>query len=839
MKIKKIDKLKIIARSIGIWMNHIVLGVFLLISFILFLNKDVILDEPVATNSNSSIELRLDGNHVLRQPWLASKKKIAGITVSTSNGAELSGTMELHFYQDDALVASPIALSLEANADNELDFWFQKPSEIQPGERYEIQLRGVSETSDTLLIHADSSHYGCFINDIDTEQAAGVTVKYIKNSRIFWVYLILLVLFAYSFGLMLLFKKDFADVIGMAVAVIGAQIYLFGIFGLLKTGVILVIIGSFLLIVLELLVLIKSKRKITDYFSPTVFSFIFLFFIIIIKSQNLFRVEWDEFSHWGLVVKDMFYSDSFSNYDGTNTLMPFYPPFLAIIQYLFLFCNQVFSEGMLFAAYQMMEISFLIILLKRIFLCRLRTVVAGVVIMLLLPLQFFSNSYNSIYADSMLGILAAYVLICYFTEELKLFNMIRISLGLFALVMVKETGVIIAGITFLIMLADIIYKNKKIICRENWKALAFLGSIGISYVSWQIYLITPISQMIPRLINGKEQALEGSGSIAVAETASDNIVSIAERTSGLAPLDLLLGKATAEQYQIMKDYITEAFSGPHFKIGTVYFSAIDVLLTLFLIALMISLKSWLGRRSSMVFRGLVWTVLGSLLYFGFYMLTYVYIFDPVHLVATGDFNSYERYQGTYLSAVYILFISMVFIFITENLNSQSKKQNEYKIVLILVILLILTPVEGLYTKPTEKMERLDVLYGYDEIAETFRGFADRSDKVYFVCNDSGGYSSLLFLDAILPVHTDWLIQDIHATEGSRTVITSEEWREELIRDYEYVFVLYADPLFKTQYKDLFEDIEQLSGGDVFKVMKAQEETWILKHIANVSIKDYE
>ncbi len=48
-----------------------------------------------------------------------------------------------------------------------------------------------------------------------------------------------------------------------------------------------------------------------------------------------------------------------------------------------------------------------------------------------------------------------YVLICYFSEKMSAFNLLRIAGGLFALSTTKDMGMVIAGLITMIMLAAI------------------------------------------------------------------------------------------------------------------------------------------------------------------------------------------------------------------------------------------------------------------------------------------------------------------------------------------------------------------------------------------------
>ncbi len=810
--------------------NSFALLVFFLISIICFIKRENIINEPVTSNCNSELNLALDNKSVLKQSWQASKKKIAGLSIPTKNGAQLSGKITLYFTEKETIdnsVLKSVELSLNDNQSNELIFLFKEPIKLNLGVRYNVFLMGNSEEESVLKLNANSDHYGCFLNGTDTNQAVEINIKYVKNSKIFWIYIVLTLIFAYSFGLMFFFKKDFADVIGMGIIVIGTIIYFCGIMGVLELGIYILTISAFFLIGFECYYILKNKVDLKSFFSPSILIWLFLFIIIIFHNQNMFRMEWDEFSHWGLAVKDMFYSNSFANYPEANTLFTYYPPFISLIQYSFMYFNNVFSESILFIAYQLTGISFMCILLKNVSFKRFGASIVGTLLVIMTPLLFFPKFYYTIYVDALLGIITAYVLICYFTESLNLFNVIRICLGVSALSLTKETGSVLAGLTVLIICSDIVFKNKKICFNDLKKAILIFASLLAAFASWQIYLTTSISKLIPDLISKGTNVIEPSVDT---EVISKVIIPGLSGTGVNLPsiFNVIKGQADPDQYQIINNYINQTLGGATFNIGPVLLSTIDVLLIILLISFIVSVRKWGGSNSTTIYRGVLEISVASIGYLAFLMLPYVFLFRNVNLL-----SSYGRYVGSYLLATVTVLISLLFIGLTE----KEAPAKEYKLGILVLVLAILVPLESFKLQPSDRLSNPDALYGYDEIEETFRGFADKSDKIFFVCNDSNGYSNLVFLNAIAPIHTDYSIQDIH-TEGKGTVISIMEWEEMLNNDYQYVFILHADHKFKMQYGELFNDVNLIVDGSIFKVEKKQNNKIMLRHIGNVGVKDY-
>lgn len=102
--------------------------------------------------------------------------------------------------------------------------------------------------------------------------------------------------------------------------------------------------------------------------------------------------------------------------------------------------------------------------------------------------------YSTIYVDTLLGLIFGYVLISYFTKkenDSRFVYLVELVLGLIFLSLLKETGVILSGLMFLIIIFFEIITEKRIffVLRKNYKKyllllLAFFGT----YISWKIVL---------------------------------------------------------------------------------------------------------------------------------------------------------------------------------------------------------------------------------------------------------------------------------------------------------------------------------------------------------------
>lgn len=156
-------------------------------------------------------------------------------------------------------------------------------------------------------------------------------------------------------------------------------------------------LGATILLWIIALLTAARKKDFINAFQPF-FSYGFWSFLFIYAGLNyiLFGMklhEWDEFSHWGTVVKAMVQTGSLGTSSQAHLSFGSYPPGMALFQYYLqrlctLTKTDAFSEWHLYLAYIVAALSFLLPLIKRTG-CRSlgsRTIIT--VIFLILPLPF-------------------------------------------------------------------------------------------------------------------------------------------------------------------------------------------------------------------------------------------------------------------------------------------------------------------------------------------------------------------------------------------------------------------------------------------------------------------
>ena len=560
--------------------------------------------------------------------------------------------------------------------------------------------------------------------------------------------------------------------------------------------------------------------------------------------------------HWGIAVKDMFYYDSFAKHSGTTLILPRYLPFAALIEYLFVYMNGSFSEDILFMAYQTFSLSILIILCRPLQKKNGRKLLIPVLItMICIPVIFFYNISNTIMVDSLLAATSAYVLLCYYGEEMTWFNRMRIILGLIALPLIKDMGLVFAGLSAFIMFGDTLarqIKEKKFGIKEPVYVIGYVALIMIAYFSWQFYFNIPV-QSASEAVKVNEIAVEGEGTEMPSEepvpvTNEEESVSIGGITiDGL--IRILTGEGDEYQYQVTRNFLTELFDGETYSFALFKISFFDwMALLIFGILTLSYFGCWKEDKVRMVTLAGV-LLIASCLLCAFLQITYWFTFSRYEAL---ELTSMDRYLAPFACAITIVvfYLSCVAIFCEQD-GSRKKK---YMIFAIAAFFAISMPVEGIVTEGKDiEGNTTDVItYGHDSLTEILRSVASRGERAYFICSNSDGYTEYVFRNAVCPIvseHKGWNIvasqemfekqYDLYGRENIddnvANILSVEEWQEEL-QDCQYVVVFHADELFRQSYQEVFGETE-IEDGSVYRIINDSRGITLLK-IGTTGIKGW-
>ena len=137
-------------------------------------------------------------------------------------------------------------------------------------------------------------------------------------------------------------------------------LFIFGLIKLLKFGVYFICLLSFISWAYSVYKFVKSDNKlkcIKNILTPGFVFFVGMFIFLCILHHGRLITFWDEFSHWGDVVKAMYMINDFSTNPLSLSSGRTYLPGVSLFQYFFQVLAGNFNEGYLYVSLQILSFS--------------------------------------------------------------------------------------------------------------------------------------------------------------------------------------------------------------------------------------------------------------------------------------------------------------------------------------------------------------------------------------------------------------------------------------------------------------------------------------------------
>lgn len=590
-------------------------------------------------------------------------------------------------------------------------------------------------------------------------------------------------------------------------------VYIFGLFNLLKIGVYAVLILELIFLILLIKSLIKKRIKIKEiiklFSRPSMVIWLIGVIIIYFYYKGRMLIAWDEFSHWGDVVKMMYYNNIFNTNPASLSVAKAYPPVMSIFQY---FVEKIsfngYQEHYLYSSYHIFIISLILPFIKNFKWKDFFKIILVLIIFLIAPTIFFNepyNYYNIIYIDPFLGIIFGYLMASiYVNKKYKKFEIISTSLTFFALTLTKDVAPVFSFIALFyiflnIVIADKNYKLLKKINKKNIKLFLkktkpiwiFLLVIILSYTSWKINVKLNVKYI----------------SSGYPSTIKDAIYA-------------LLNIGDSYHITVVNNYVKYLSDYKLTSIGNIYvFSSIMII---FSIILFKSERKFSENKSK---NGFICIFLGEILYIFIMLVLYLLMFSEYEATKLA---SIKRYIGIYMIAI-IYFFCLITIY-------RSIEQKKYKNLLILSVILILNAnmssvILNFYDFYHNKQNTQSIRKIYIDSAEYIRSKVDKNKKYKFyiiIQNSTGGEKWMMryeLRDILKGMNEgfDWSLGEKYYDGDIWTLDISKDEFKNIIFDekYDYIFLFQIDDKFIERYGILFNS-DEIKSGQLYKVNKKKK-----------------
>ncbi|MCQ2530181.1 MAG: hypothetical protein MJ086_02895 [Lachnospiraceae bacterium] len=603
-----------------------------------------------------------------------------------------------------------------------------------------------------------------------------------------------LMLVVQTIGYSAFFKKRFEECIPLSVFTSILLLYITGLFARLRMGVVIVIGVSVILFLFGLTKCIL-KRQLKELMKNT-FTFGFVVFVISLAfiyymTAGRLLSSFDEFTHWGLTVKNYICFDGFANVAGSTTHGAGYQPGISLFCYLFTALRGYMNECDVLQAMNIYVIALMLPIFRKI---TWKRFIFGI---FLIPLIYcvpwlFSPAiipFNTLYVDCAMAVTFAYLLFQYFTHEQEKFNYYAMMLGSAVIILIKPGSeffaLMILGIIFLDVL---IFRRKEFGAMWKEKAgglfpILYVVISAASYLSWKFF--TSINHMLQVFdyIEVTEENAAASGNI------SQNFFQAIF--------------ATPEKMPVKISYVMWA----------VVFAVAGVLVVLLS-------KGAKEKIRSILYSFLV--IFGYAAYAGALLFMYVYMFTDYEGI---NLASMDRYMCTYILGAVIFFAFMIVHKIITRFGGFGNILILIPIAAVLIFVPwkkisadLITPQETIEKTKARRME-------YENVEKLPQQLDSTKDRVYFICQDSNGYEYQVSYYLATPVSLSydyemgWSLGSPYSEKDVWTLdFSAEDWEKALIDGgYTYVYVYNADKQFRGLYGSLFENPAAISDNTCYKV----------------------
>lgn len=391
--------------------------------------------------------------------------------------------------------------------------------------------------------------------------------------------------------------------------------------------------------------------------------------VVSVMDAGRYFYSWDEFMHWGKMVKEMIRLDRF--YCVTESTLyrhKDYPPFAALFEYAWCRLGGKYSEQHVAQAIHLLNVSLIVPYIFEQFPVRkdwkdglvyfAKGVMAAVAVLLVCSLCDPNTNINSIYEDLTIALMFSYSAFLVYQKEYRTHaGRFAYLMSLVALIGTKQIGIAFSGLSVLYLLLSVLFREadqkeriKGVLCM-----VLSLAAAGGYYISW--------NRLVRQFPDEKQFDLNNMSVSLFLQRITDS--------------------ADREHRDMLKRFIFELFerniaSG---LITVTYFTSFLIVI-LIIIALAYKFKEKFTHKEALVL-GSVFAV-GEAGYALMMLMLYELSFESEEMTSM---HSFARYMGSYfLSELMLLF--MIALWIKGKENPINQKIEKMCIALMLALVLL-------------------------------------------------------------------------------------------------------------------------------------------------------
>ena len=612
-----------------------------------------------------------------------------------------------------------------------------------------------------------------------------------------------LVLVSLPFFLAVRFGKRFEETIFLSCGTIILGLFGCGICGFLRAGIWLTLGTAGILLAFSAALLIRKPRKgaLKPFLSPGFAAFCLVYLFLLYAHGRRLVYYYDEFTHWGDVVKEMVHLDDFATNPAAHSRFQSYVPGMALFQYLFqelgILFGSEFLDWRLFFSYHLLAFSALLPVFN---VRRWKDFLPALVVFACIAVtpSFLDSEYEylaSIYIDSFVGVLTGAGFALLFLKKPARLMKAHVLMTCALLVLAKDAGLLFAaalGIGFFL---------REISLRRGRKAamiaaLLVLAAVGLPKILWEINMRIRHAEVRFRTPIDLRELLRV----------------IARRENG---------------------YLSTVFFGGYHRwfTGTVPLEGLGEVTVsyplLFLalgIALLSARKRWNAITPELSGQRTIagWIMIAvTAVYAAGLPVIYMFRFSRE---AALSFASFDRYLGMAYTGLAMMACLVWAAWIQE--RPEWLKRGACAALVMVLILIAPGTLEEILNRESVENSRYRRAR-YASVVNPMRSLAaGENTRVWVIAQEQDGLDYWSIRYSLRPeCDTDiaegsWSLSAggdaLYAGDQWSSHISAERWRE-LLKDFDYVLIYRVNDSFLEDYGSLFEDPEGIANEQIYEV----------------------
>jgi hypothetical protein len=601
-------------------------------------------------------------------------------------------------------------------------------------------------------------------------------------------------------------KIDIAYLFAPAIFSIVGWGFIFGLLGYLNLAMesLVLFVGLALI-----LLLVKSggfrNHLVKSSYAPSTVVFVSLSLISLYKSKDWMLSQWDEFTHWGLVVKAMHEYAVLGPATPVEFMVSMYPPGIPLFQYFVMDFSAGWREGLLFWGTHLIVISIIVSVLAKSSYKYLSEIALKLFLALAASSVFFNN-FDNIYADPVLALAFGFLLFLAIQAS-YLDGRWALVLALTAgfVTLIKPVGIYFAAaaifVNIVATLFTVKWSSRKKAGLAFVPALIALATVVGVWVTWNTYWLNSYSL--------------GVGLI-----------------SGTVPSDL---KTENNVEQISSDFISAFFSAnlrPAYSVpmSSMYWTLIC---TVFLLTWAM-LSGKLNRaRNLAIGVALLITTAG---YFGVILYSYLTVFGTGEAAGLASYGRYIStwYQGVFFATVMLILSEFSLsryldsgANLEENTNALSPRRKVSLFLLAFIGIATLSSVHNyMLMLSVSKYQGSEARAPFIPIKQAIKAAQlPQQSKVYIIANHTVGFEYYVLRYEMAGMKFGQVPWSIGTTSGDADIWTDpawdiDKWSKEL-RSFDYVVLYSTTESFNSEFGTLFES-GIVDPNSVYRIIKTED-----------------